>query len=152
MKIIYNCFGGSHSSVTAAGIHLRLLPDTRRAKSEELLNIPYYDAQVGKDHGRIRFMGFDSRGNEIYITGKKNLGSFYAKIMHNLLSLGGEQQEKFVFINTIPYVNIWMVIGGVLSRRLRWKTVGRPLVIYGTIKSYWKFIHLINLVKDKYLQ
>ena len=57
-----------------------------------------------------------------------------------------------MFINTMPYVNIWMVIGGFLSRRLGWKALGRPLVIYGTKQAYWKFIHLINLVKDKYIK
>lgn len=154
MKIIYNCYGGAHSSVTAAAIHLQMLPETRKPSAAELLNLPYYDAQVGKDHGRIRFFGFDSRGNQIYITGKKNLGVFYEEIMYNLLFLGGDKQEQenFVFINTMPYVNIWMVIGGFLSRRLGWKVLGRPLVIYGTKQAYWKFIHLINLVKDKYIK
>ncbi|MGI6145238.1 MAG: DUF3189 family protein [Clostridia bacterium] len=154
MKIIYNCYGGAHSSVTAAAIHLQMLPETRKPSAAELLNLPYYDAQVGKDHGRIRFFGFDSRGNQIYITGKKNLGVFYEEIMYNLLFLGGDKQEQenFVFINTMPYVNIWMVIGGFLSRRLGWKALGRPLVIYGTKQAYWKFIHLINLVKDKYIK
>jgi hypothetical protein len=154
VKIIYNCYGGAHSSVTAAAIHLQMLPETRKPSAAELLNLPYYDAQVGKDHGRIRFFGFDSRGNQIYITGKKNLGVFYEEIMYNLLFLGGDKQEQenFVFINTMPYVNIWMVIGGFLSRRLGWKALGRPLVIYGTKQAYWKFIHLINLVKDKYIK
>ena len=152
MKIIYNCYGGAHSSVTAAAIHLQMLPETKRPSSEELLNLPYFDAQVGKDHGRIRFIGFDSIGNEIYITGKKNLGLYYEKIMYNLLSLGGNKREKFVFINTMPYVNIWMVIGGYLSRRLGWKALGRPIVMYGTKQAYWKFVHLINLVKDKYIK
>ena len=57
MKIIYNCYGGAHSSVTAAAIHLQMLPETRKPSAAELLNLPYYDAQVGKDHGRIRFLG-----------------------------------------------------------------------------------------------
>lgn len=151
MKIIYNCFGGSHSSVTTAAIHLGLLPDTRIATPEEFLNIPYYDAQVGKDHGKIRFMGIDCCGNEIYIVGKKNLGNYYEKIMRHLISLTGEKQEKYLFINTMPYVNIWMVIGGYTSRRLGMEMPGRPLVIYGTRKSYLKFVHLVNLLKEKYL-
>ena len=149
MKIIYHCFGGAHSSVTAAAIHLELLTDTQRVSKAELLNLPYFDAQIGKDHGRIRFMGFDSRGNEVYITGKKNLGMFYARIMRHLLVLSGEKPKNFVFINTMPCVNLWMVIGGYLSRRLRLKCLGRPIVIYGTRKSYQKFVQLVNLVKDK---
>lgn len=151
MIIIYNCYGGAHSSVTAAALHLQLLSDTRRPSSAELLNLPYFDAQVGKDHGRIRFMGFDSKGNKIYIASKKNLGRYYEKIMYHLLAISGVNQNNFVFINTMPYVNVWMIIGGYLSRRLGLKTLGRPLVIYGTKKSYWKFVHLVNLVKDKFI-
>jgi hypothetical protein len=150
LKIIYNCFGGAHSSVTAAAIHLGLLTDISKVSAEELLNLPYFDAQEGKDHGRIRFMGFDSWGNEVYITGKKNLGMFYERIMQHLLVLSGEKPENYIFINTMPYVNLWMVIGGYLSRRLRLKCLGRPIVILGTRKSYGKFVRLVKSVKDKY--
>jgi hypothetical protein len=41
MKIIYCCYGGSHSSVTAAAIHLDMLPLTRKPTSAELLSIPF---------------------------------------------------------------------------------------------------------------
>lgn len=150
MKIIYNCYGGAHSSVTAAALHLRLLSDTGCPSSAELLNLPYFDGQIRKDHGRLRFVGFDYWGNEVYIASKKNLGKFYGRIMKHLLLLGGEKPENFVFIDTMPYVNIWMVIGGFLSRRLGLTRIGRPIVIYGTKKAYWKFVHLIHLVKNKY--
>lgn len=151
MRIIYNCFGGAHSSVTVAALHLGLIPEDCIATARELLNLPYYDAQVGKDHGHIRFMGFDSWGNEIYIVGKKNLGASYENIMRSLIMLSGENQEKFLFVNTIPYVNLWMVIGGYLSRRLGWCFPGRRIVIYGTQKAYPKFLHLVKLLKGKYL-
>lgn len=151
LRIIYNCFGGAHSSVTAAALHLGLIPEDRPATARELLNIPYYDAQVGKNHGRIRFMGFDSMGNEVYIVGKKNLGAAYEKIMRSLIMLSGESQEKYHFVNTMPYVNLWMVIGGYLSRRLGWRFPGRPIVIYGTRKAYPRFLHLVKLLKGKCL-
>ena len=43
MKIIYHCFGGSHSSVSAAALHLGLLDRQRTPTEEELVRIPYYD-------------------------------------------------------------------------------------------------------------
>ena len=116
MKIIYNCYGGSHSSITAAAIHLGLLPDTYIPAAQEFLKIPYYDAQIGKDHGRIRFMGFDEFGNKVYITSKRNLGYNYEKIMRKILTLTEVPQEEYLFINTMPYVNILMVIGGYTSQ------------------------------------
>jgi hypothetical protein len=152
LKIIYNCYGGAHSSVTAAAIHLGWLPETRLPTARELLNLPYYDAQKGKDHGKIRFLGLDCLGNEIYIVGKKNLGSYYEKIMRSFILLSGESQDEFLFVDTMPYVNLWMVIGGFLSRRLGLVIPGRPIVIYGTQKAYDKFLHLVKIIKGKDLQ
>lgn len=147
MKYIYNCFGGSHSSVTTAGIHLGLLPRERAAENKELLALPYYDAQVAKDHGRLRFMGFDELGNEVYVTGSRNLRTGYERIMRSVLTITGTKQKDIVIINTMPYVNLWMMIGGYLSRRLGFFRVGRSIILYGTRCSYYKFIHLVNLIK-----
>lgn len=148
MKIIYNCYGGSHSSVTAAAIHVGLLPYNRIASREEMLRLPYYDAQIAADHGRIRFMGYDERGHEIYIIGKRNLGHYYERIMRQIINVAQGNQQEFIFVDTMPYVNIFMVIGGFLSRRWGWNRVGRYIILYGTQQSYFKFVHLVNLVKS----
>lgn len=147
MKIVYTCFGGSHASVTTAAIHLGLLSDTREAADEELLSLPYYDAQVAEDHGRFRFMGTDSSGNEVYVVGKRSLDDNYQTLMPALIEVMGGNPAEFRFINTIPYVNIWMRIGGYISRRLRLPELGRKIVLYGTRQSYQNFIHLAQLVK-----
>ena len=152
MKIIYNCYGGAHSSVTAAAIHLGWLPETRPPTARELLNLPYYDAQKGKDHGRIRFLGFDCLGNEIYVVGKKSLGPYYEKIMRSFITLSEGRQDEYLFVDTMPYVNLWMVIGGFLSRRLGMVVPGRPIVIYGTRRAYKKFLHLVKIIQGKELQ
>lgn len=147
MIFIYNCYGGSHSSVTAAAIHLGLLPETRIANNRELLNTPYYDAQVAEDHGRVRFMGTDKQGNTVFISSKRNLGGRYEKIMREVINIVGADGRKLIFIDTMPYVNLWMVIGGFLSRRLGYYKIGRGIILYGTRQSYFKFIHLVQLVK-----
>jgi hypothetical protein len=148
VKIIYNCYGGSHSSVTAAAIHLHLLSDTYEANNEQLLNLPYYDAQVAYDHGRIRFMGRDEYGNDVYIASKRGLGAKYKSIMNFFLDLIEENDNKIVFIDTMPYVNIWMIIGGFLSRRWGFTYFGRRIVLYGTRQSYFRFVQLVHLVKQ----
>jgi len=152
VKFIYNCYGGSHSSVTAAALHVGLLPDTRPPMKIDFLSLPYYDAQVSADHGRIRLLGFDEEGNEVYITSKRNLGFGYERIMRQFLRITGDPMldKEIVFINTMPDVNIFMVIGGYLSRRLGLNSLGRSIVIYGTCQSYHKFTHLVRQVKEKY--
>jgi len=150
LHIIYNCYGGSHSSVTAACIHAGLLKDSVIPSSKELLNLPYYDRQVQKDHGLIRFIGEDNYGNKIYITSKHNLAQHYETIMRSIACIMEIPNEKLVFVNTMPYVNWLMVIGGYLSRRLGIIAIGRPIVILGTQISFFKFSQLVNIIKIKY--
>lgn len=152
MKFIYNCYGGSHSSVTAAALHLGLLPENRVATVKEFLSVPYYDAQVSADHGRIRCFGFDKEGNEVYIASKRNLGNHYERIMRQFLDISVEPilAREVVFINTMAEVNIFMVIGGYISRRLGFCKLGRSLVIFGTRQSYAKFGQLVRQIKEEY--
>ena len=152
MKFIYHCFGGSHSSVTASAIHAGILPEERLATSFELLSIPYFDSQISLDHGRIRFVGWDEKGAEIYLASKRGLGKDYERIMSHILRLAdnSSDHEQIVFINTMPVVNLFMVIGGYLSRRLGSCILGRTIVAYGTRQAYHKFVLLVRQVKETY--
>jgi len=150
LHIIYNCYGGSHSSVTAACIHVGLLQDGVVPSSKELLQLPYFDRQVAKDHGLIRYIGEDDYGNKIYITSKHNLGRHYETIMRSIACIMEIPNEKLAFVDTMPYVNWLMVIGGFLSRRLGIVSIGRPIVVLGTQISFFKFSQLVNIIKVKY--
>lgn len=149
MHIIYHCYGGAHSSVTAAAIHARLLSENSIPNGEQLLKLPYYDLQVAKDHGYIRYIGQDEHDNSVYITSKHNLGEDYEDIMRSIANIAGLPQNQLVFVNTMPYVNILMMIGGYLSRRLGWVRIGRPIVIMGTKIAFPKFSQVVNIVKTR---
>jgi hypothetical protein len=41
LKIIYHCYGGSHSSVIAAALHLKWIDKDRLPSEEEMMAIPY---------------------------------------------------------------------------------------------------------------
>lgn len=150
MIIIYNCYGGSHSSVASASIHAGLIKDNKVPTAKELMNLPFYDRQVAKDHGHIRFIGEDEKGNKIYVTSKHNMGYEYEKTLRSIASILDFPNEKITYIDTMPYVNWLMMLGGFLSRRLGWIKIGRPIVIKGTQLSFFKFGHLVNVVKYKY--
>jgi len=147
MKIIYCCYGGSHSSVTAAAIHLGLLPLNRKPTGAELLNIPYFDRQKNPDHGFFRFMGKDEYGNEVYIVGKHNLGKSFEDIIRQIAGIYGFDQSDLALIDTMPYVNVTMMIGGFTSRRLGIIWIGRPVVILGTKKAYFKLAAMVHRIK-----
>ncbi|MFZ5943476.1 MAG: DUF3189 family protein [Bacillota bacterium] len=150
MHVIYNCYGGSHSSVTAACIHAGLLEEGQIPTAQQLLGLPYYDQQIAEDHGHIRFIGEDNFGNKIYITSKHNLSNNYQTIMRSIASIIEIPNEELVFIDTMPYVNFLMVIGGYLSRRLGLVKIGRPIVIKGTQIAFKNFSSLVNSIKNKY--
>lgn len=146
LKIIYHCFGGSHSSVTAAAIHVGILPVDRIPTREQLEQVPYFDRQVNKDHGHLRLMGIDEYDNEIYIIGRRNTHKEFESIIMNLAELF-EFADDIHLVNCMPYVNWKMVVDGYTSRRLKLVSIGRPIIVKGVQYSYLKIASLVQNVK-----
>ncbi|HHW60786.1 MAG TPA: DUF3189 family protein [Syntrophomonadaceae bacterium] len=144
MVIIYHCFGGSHSSVTAAAIHLGMLRKDRIPSARELNELPYYDKTSEADFGTIRYMGKDEWDNDVYILGKKSMGDRYNAILTGVAALLG-QSTAILPVNCMSHVNWSMKIGGFISRRLQIEFLGRPIVIWGTQKAFY---HLVKLVEE----
>ncbi|HBI26349.1 MAG TPA: hypothetical protein DDY25_01290 [Peptococcaceae bacterium] len=134
-KIIYHCYGGSHSSVTAAGIHLGLLPKGRTATGSELLKVPHFDQYNAVTHGRFRFVGRDRYGNEVYVLGKRTAGPDVNVLLERIAQLFDCREEICPVDTTFP-INPLMVSGGFLSRGLHLVSLGRPIVIFGTQIAY----------------
>jgi len=44
MIYIYNCYGGTHSSILAIAYHLKMLDETREPTKEEILNLPNFNS------------------------------------------------------------------------------------------------------------
>jgi len=136
VHIIYHCYGGAHSSVVGAAIHLGFLPQEEPASAEQLWSIRYYDKQDQGDHGRIRFMGRDRDGHQVYILGCRNHFHILEKSIGEIGRVMGVSLDDVRFVDTLPCVNWSMRIGGFLSRFMGLRAIGRPLVIRGTRKAY----------------
>ncbi len=147
MKIIYHCYGGAHSSVTAAAVHLGWLPTDRLPEKEELKQIPYFDRPVAKDHGHIRFMGRDEFGNDIYIASRRNESRVFENMLRGLMEIYRLPEQEFAIIDVMPYVNWKMVLGGFTSRRMGLTWPGRSIIIKGVRYSYWQIVSLVQRVK-----
>lgn len=146
MKIIYHCYGGAHSSVTAAAVHLDWLPTDRLPEKDELKGLPYFDRTTDADHGHVRFMGFDRYGNEIFILGRRNCTKVFENMAKGLVAVFGEPNDEYFFFNVMPYVNWKMVLGGYSSRRLGITIFGRPIILSGVLTSYWKIVSFVQRV------
>lgn len=146
MKIIYHCFGGTHSSVTAAAAHLALLPRERTPEPRELQAIPYFDTRESDDHGLITRMGVDSAGNEIYFVGQRGKPQILENIVHGLARNFDIPPDSYRLVNVMHKVNVSMKLGGVMSRRFRWIGTGRPLVTRGTVWAYPEIVGMVRKV------
>lgn len=147
LNIIYHCYGGTHSSVTAAAVHLGWLPSGRTPTIEQMLQIPYFETRDAKDHGYITYMGTDENNNHIYTVGRRDKPHVLVNIVDELAAVFNIPQETFRFISVMPNVNIYMRIGGVLSRKLKLASLGRPIVTMGTLKALPNIQKLVAGVK-----
>ena len=146
MKIIYHCFGGTHSSVTAACIHLGLLPRDRLPKYDELIRITLFDRRDVSTIGKIVFMGKDDLGNEVYVVGRQSRPKLLYHVVEGLTDLFGIHREKIMLIDVSSYVNFLMRTGGFMSRRMGLVLLGRPIVTWGTLNNYKKIVSMVEKV------
>ncbi len=147
MKIIYHCYGGAHSSVTAAAIHLGWLPTDRIPTDKMLEALPLFDQQTNKDHGHIRLLGLDENQYEIYVTGRRNAALVLENIVLGVTDILKMPRDQIHLVNVMPYVNWKMVCGGYTSRRLGMIKLGRPIVATGIRHNYLKIVSLVHRVK-----
>lgn len=148
MKIIYNCYGGSHSSVTSAAIHLGLLQCDRVPCKKDLWKLPYYDTQVKKDHGTLHFMGKDEFGHEVFVVGRRNMGKPVQRVIRDIAKIFAIPEQEYMLVDPMPYVNLAMKIGGITSRRLGLVFPGRPLVTWGNRLAFPRLSNMVKRVKE----
>lgn len=129
-----------------AALHVGLLKSTRPS-AQEILSLPYFDSQKGTDHGLLQYVGTDSKGVRIYSAGLEAGGSYIINSVRTLLTLSREAEINFV--DTLPGVNWWMKAGGFISRFLGFKGVGRPLVIYGSVKALPLLAKLVSSTEEE---
>lgn len=148
MKIIYHCFGGSHSSILAAALHLGLIEKRRLPSMNEMLALPYFDKTSKIDFGSIRFMGVDEFKNEVYVLGKKNVGHRYNNMLKGIAELLGKKDEV-MFVDCMTRVNLGMKLGGFTSRRMGWVSLGRPVLGRSTRKAFFDLVNLVEITRLK---
>lgn len=148
MKIIYHCYGGSHSSVTAASIHLGLLPVDRVPSREMFWSIPLFDRQEADQHGHIYYMGEDEYGNDVYLAARRSRPQVLENVFRDLAEIFEIPENDYLLVNVMEKVNLTMKFGGFLSRRWGFIDLGRPIVTMGTQVAYFRVVKLVQKIKD----
>lgn len=147
MIIVYSCYGGAHSSRTAAAIHLGLLPVDRVPDARELLAVPGFDRVEDEGLGIAELAGVDEDGHTVYVLGRGPGAGTIERAFRSGFQAGGGDPGQLVFVNTLTTVNLLMRVGGFLSRRLGWVRVGRPLVVLGTRRAYPALVRLVRMTR-----
>lgn len=149
MIYIYNCYGGTHSSILAIAYHLEMLDENREPTKDEILNLPNFNKLVYGNRGELFHYGSDKDGNEVYTVGRGR-SKVLIPGLFNLASMLHKQNllnEKIIFSNTSPTVPLPMTFGGLFSRWLKIDSIGVPLLVKGAKQSYKNVIELVNHTK-----
>jgi len=149
MKIIYHCYGSSHTSVVSAAIHLGYLPDDRVPCRDEILRLPHYDKTEPEEIGSLFFMGVDEEGNEVYIMGMENGKEIVRRAILDFIRIFDIDPNSLYLVDSLKLANPTTKVGGILSRRLHLEALGRPLTVYGIQKNYMNFVKLVKHVKEQ---
>lgn len=145
VRVIYTCYGGTHSSPVAAAIHLGLLPRDRVPSAGQLETLPLFDRVDGTSRGRLTLVGVDGRGNPVYVVGRGSTDlAALRNTIQSTLRLAGRADLPLLVVDTLDCVNGLMRVGGYLSRRLDLVRIGRPLVILGTQLTYPRLVRLVE--------
>lgn len=150
MVIIYNCYGGTHSSILCSAVHLKALSSDRVPTNEEILGLKYFNKLAYKDMGKLIFHGKDENRNSIYTIGRGTSKALVPAMRSLLLNLYNECniKESFIFINTSPTVPLPMTFGGFFSRGLGIDAIGVPLLLIGVKKAWPDILNLVDKTKN----
>lgn len=148
MFVIYQCYGGTHSSVIAANIHLNRLPISRVPRFIEVLKTPHFDRLENSEIGILNCIGIDGQGNHVFSLGSGSRGNEVKQIMKELLPLLGLHAEEIAIVNCLDQVNILARVGGFISRFLGLVFLGRPLVILGIRMRYRALANKVRSFKE----
>jgi len=148
-KVIYHCYGGTHSSVTAAAVHLSLLPADRIPDRGMFWKISLFDRQETYQHGHIFFMGTDEAGHEVYVAARRSRPDVLERVFTGLADIFNIPGYTYMLVNVMHKVNLTMRFGGFLSRRWGFTGIGRPIVTLGTQNAYFRVVELVEDVKRR---
>ncbi len=139
--VIYHCFGGTHSSIIAANLHLGRLPWHEPVRREELLALPHFDRLNGQQVGIVFPHGEDEGGNLVCTVARRG----QIQLAENILaSLGRLLEQEILLVNALSPLGSVARVGGFLSRRWGVVSLGRILLTADCLRVYPRFLKLVG--------
>lgn len=145
MKIFYYCYGGAHSSVIAAALHLKKI--NYPINYSEVLDFPYFDLNTPQQKGLPILLGKDELENEIYFVGYGKNKEMIVKLLKSFLQLNGIVDDDYLFVNALDKINWRVKLGGFLSKALKQKYLGSKFTALGILLSAEQINDKVEKVK-----
>lgn len=134
-KVLYHCFGATHSSVVAAAMHCGILRRAGGITTHEVEGVPGFDRRAGSDIGHAFFVGADEDGCEAFAIGFGGARGVLTRASVDLLERTTPVPRRLLLADTLTGVSPLVRLGGYLSRRCRLVWVGRKMAAYGIVAS-----------------
>ncbi len=144
MKVVYHCFGGTHSSVIAASLHTGLFC-RRSPENRYLFRLPLFNTQDGASRGKLHFYGIDENGNRVYVIGRSRDAEALTLVLGR--ATNDDTAGDVLPANALPCVTLLLRIGGFICCRLKLHRLGRPFVAAGLRQGYGCIRELVYSVK-----
>jgi hypothetical protein len=151
-KLFYYCYGGAHTSVTCASIHLKYLPSDYVPTAMEFKGVPFYDKMENNKIGTPIYAGRDEFGWDVYFMGMRGGSLVVIPAIKSYLNENHICQDNVIFVNTLAKLHPITSIGGFSSRKLGLVPLGRPMTIWGIRQSYPSLTRLVCRVKESLKQ
>ena len=145
MMVFYQCYGGAHTSIVAAHLHLGLLSEATTPSVGRIMVLPFFDRAKREDFGRPLFLGRDEDGHEVYALGLAHAAPAGLGAIGSLFQLA--ECENPLVVDTLSGLGLLARIGGGLSRQVGLVALGRPLVAYGVRRVYPRLATTVAAVK-----
>ncbi len=131
MIIVFQCYGGTHTSVVAASLYIGLIPRNRPPEYTTLLNLPHFDRVDDRMVGGLNHIGNDSKGNPVFALGSRGHGAQMRLLMGAFLCFCPMTVAGVYVIDCMHCLTLATRAGGFISRRLGMPFLGRLLLFLG---------------------
>ncbi|KAF0195514.1 MAG: hypothetical protein FD169_1327 [Bacillota bacterium] len=143
MDVIYCCYAGAHTSITAAALHVGLLASKRNPTMSDILALPYFDATLQGQVGRVFKFGVDELGTNVYVASLGPRRQATLAALKLMLQESSVSMQNALIVNALSCISLEVRIGGFLSRRLGLVSIGRPMCAKGIIRHFRCFERLV---------
>ena len=146
--VVYHCYGGAHTSIVSAALHLGWLPRKRVLEREALEAVEPFDSLETRI-GQIHHLGRDHRGVEVKAMGLGGGTEILWPLYSQLMDLIGWSSGEIIDCHTLPAAGVWLRVGGFVSLRLGLVWPGRFLVIGGVRRAHAQLVGYVEGVERR---